>query len=101
MTLSVAVLSVENRLYLCCRSDDNSTPIIFEADQFITVNDKIPSNWVVSLDELGNMNIAPRKWLRPSFWEDYFNFDSLAISDFESEMETIIAESYKWGLKGA
>lgn len=91
--LEVRALSVENRLYLSIQSDDGPNPVLFEADQFVTVSNKIPSNWVASLDEFGNMNIEPQKWLRPGFWDDYYNFDPAARSDFENELELILTES--------
>ena len=94
LTMSFGIMtSVEKILYLSCQSDDNLTPILFNADQFVTVDDKIPSNWAVLLDESGNLNMAPRKWLRPGFWEDYFNFDPEAERHFESELAKIIEES--------
>ncbi|MGH9199221.1 MAG: hypothetical protein ACRD1T_26270, partial [Acidimicrobiia bacterium] len=52
--------------------DDGATPALFESEMFMTVSTDIPSNWVVSIGEGGLVEIAPTKWLRPGFWEDYF-----------------------------
>ncbi len=93
LNISIGILSVDKEIGLGCQSDDNLTPTLFNSDQFVTVDDKIPSNWVVSLDEFGNLNLAPRKWLRPGFFEDYSNFDPESERDYETELAKIIEES--------
>lgn len=93
LSLEVRALSVENRVYLSIQSDDGANPVLFEADQFVTVSSKMPANWVISLDEFGNMNIEPQKWSRPGFWEDYFNFDEDARQDFEDELKVILRDA--------
>lgn len=73
--------------------DDGPTPVLFQSEMFMTLSSAIPSNWVASIGEGGEFNLAPAKWLRPGFWEDYFNGDPEAVSDFEEEKSKILREA--------
>lgn len=60
---------------------------------FVTVCDKIPSNWTAMVDDLGILILAPAKWTRIGFWEDYYNGVPQAEEEFELEKNKIISES--------
>jgi hypothetical protein len=90
----LAVQATPNRdVRLRIVGDDDSTPVLFESEMFMTVSNDIPSNWVASIGEDGDFDLAPQKWLRPDYWEDYFNGDPDAVSDFEEERTRILAEA--------
>lgn len=82
----------DGRVQLRIVSDDGTTPVLFESEMFMTVSTDIPSNWVASIGERGFVDIAPAKWLRPGFWDDYFDRDPQAIADFEEEKSKILAD---------
>lgn len=73
--------------------DRGGVPGVWPIEMFMTISSRIPSNWVVSIGENGQFDAAPWKWLRPGFWEDYFDHDPQAIADFEEEKNKILEES--------
>jgi hypothetical protein len=81
------------RVQLRIIGDDGPTPVLFESEMFMTVSPEVPSNWVASIGEGGAFDLAPAKWLRNGFWEDYFNGDPQAVTDFEEEKARILAEA--------
>jgi hypothetical protein len=72
--------------------DDGKVPALYKAQQFVTVNGELPSNWRAHLGEGGRLVIAPALWLRPGFWEDYFNQVPEAMTDFRTEHTALVAE---------
>jgi len=62
---------------------------------FVTVSTRIPSNWVAQLWEGGSLHLAPAAWLKPGFWEDYFDHqrDGLAADTYRAEAEVILREA--------
>ncbi|OGO16649.1 MAG: hypothetical protein A2Z14_09820 [Chloroflexi bacterium RBG_16_48_8] len=73
-------------------SDDGRTPILADSRQFRVISGKIPSCWVANLAENGFIELAPRKWIRSGFWEDFFNGMQEALNDFEEERDKIKSE---------
>lgn len=63
-------------------SDDGHTPGLYASTQFETVDDRIPPEWVAQIDDTGALRLAPRAWLRPGFWEDFFDGSESAAQDF-------------------
>jgi hypothetical protein len=66
---------------------------LFDSRQFRTVCSRIPSNRVAMIDEAGILKLAPEKWLRQRFWEDYFNHLPSAVEEFNDEKVKTIDES--------
>jgi hypothetical protein len=91
------VLSVEvgvgQPAYLRIIGDDGHTPGLHIIQQFVTVSSRIPSSWLVQVGENGYLEMAPASWLRPGFWEDYFNGQADAVAQFEAERARIHSES--------
>ena len=91
------VLAVEaapgGHVQLRIMADDGPTPVLFESEMFMTISSNVPSNWVASIGEGGTFELAPANWLRPNFWEDYFNGDHQAVTEFEEERARIMAET--------
>ena len=73
-------------------ADDGRVGLV-DSRLFVTVCGKIPSNWIAVVDDRGILTLAPRKWTRDGFWEDYYNGVSEAWEDFESEKATIVSEA--------
>ena len=68
-------------------------------EMFRTTSTRIPSNWVVAIDEDGYLSLAPPAFLQSFFWERV-NGDSgtheeqlEAIADYKRELEVIFAEA--------
>jgi hypothetical protein len=74
-------------------SDHSPSPAMFDSREFEVMSGRLPSNWVAWNDETGAFGLRPKKWLRPGFWEDYFNDIPEAIRDFEEERNVIMAEA--------
>jgi hypothetical protein len=72
-------------------ADDRRTAGIFPSSWFESVDDKIPAEWVVKLDDTGTVHLSPKAWLRDGFWEDYFNGDNSAVEEFETIRQAIEA----------
>lgn len=67
------------RVELRIIGDDGPTPVLFQSEMFMTISTDVPSSWVASIGEGRAFDLAPSKWLRPGFWEDYFNGDPQAV----------------------
>jgi hypothetical protein len=74
-------------------SDNSPSPVLFNSRQFEVVDGRLPSNWVAWNDETGAFGLRPKEWLRPGFWEDYFNNNLDAVHDFEKERTVIMTEA--------
>lgn len=92
--LSIVVHLQRNILFQLISDDVSKVPVMFTWDQFEIVDARLPSRWVVSVDpEFGEIRFAPSKWLRPGFWDSYFDGNQDAIDDFDLEIEAIFRES--------
>jgi hypothetical protein len=70
-------------------------PSWWPAEMFITTSSRIASNWTIQVWDDGSIHIAPDAWLRPGFWEEFFNNQRLgpAADTFRRELEVILRES--------
>jgi len=61
---------------------------------FATISSTIPRNWDIQLDTTGSLHIAPQSWLRPDYWEEYFDNprDGDAAETFKREVDIILRE---------
>lgn len=72
--------------------DSGQTPGLESSHQFETVCTRLPSCWQARLDHTGGLDIAPVRWLRPGFWEDYFNGHAEAVAEFKADHAQMLAE---------
>ena len=80
--------------YIHLRIDlDSSVSSVWDAAMFETIDQSVPSNWVVEIASDGQLSIGPARWIEAGFWERYFEGDELAIGIFEREVAQIRAES--------
>jgi hypothetical protein len=66
---------------------DDGIPALYDAAMFVTTDDTLPPNWVVRTSDAGVVEIAPRVWLQPGFWERYFDGDPIAREEFATERD--------------
>jgi hypothetical protein len=71
--------------------DNDGTPSVWRAEMFETTDERPAPDWLVQLGSDGILEIAPGPWLRPGFWEDYFDYVAEAQRDYESELSIIVA----------
>ena len=64
-------------------SNDAGTPALFDAAMFLAADSSVPSGWIVSLFEGGELRIGPREWMREGFWEDFFDLDPEAVRAYD------------------
>ena len=60
---------------------DGGTPGIFDARCFVLTDSAVPTTWQAELRNNGSLTFGPAGFLRPDFWEAFF--------DREPEAETV------------
>ena len=75
--------------------DRKNSPTWWPAQMFVTVSTRISSNWVAQLWPDGSFHLAPQAWLKPGFWEDYFDHQrhGPAADTYRAEAEVILREA--------
>ncbi|BEK91185.1 hypothetical protein NSK11_contig00198-0006 [Nocardia seriolae] len=63
-------------------------PSFWNGEMFETVSNDIPDGWILQLSE-GSLKIGPKEFLRPGFWESYFDDDPAAVQAFKHQLELI------------
>lgn len=91
------VLAIEGNpgreLSIRVQDDKGGGPGLWPAEMFMTTSTALPSSWIISIGDNGQFDLAPAKWLRPGFWEDFFDREPEALADFEEEKANILAEA--------
>ena len=94
--LAISIRLRKEILFQIIGDDVSQIPVLFDSKQFEITCDQMPDNWVVSLDAESNViELAPSRWLRPGFWEDFFNGVEGAMEDFKSEAKKIDPGLYR------
>ncbi len=65
---------------------------LWGAEMFEIVSVRIPACWVPVVSLEGKFVLAPSSWLRPNFWDDYFDAVPTATAVFDREVERILAD---------
>lgn len=86
--LSIFIES-SNQVLFRLISDDGYTPTLNHAIQFKITDERLSSNWIVHYEQGLYLELTPKSWASPGFWEDYFDGDPLAVKKFETEKEII------------
>jgi len=76
--------------FLLISDDASRIPVPFDVEQFEVTCDKIPSSWKAHLDEAGQLQFAPERWLRTNFWTEFYDQDPSALEDYAIEVEEIL-----------
>lgn len=66
------------------------TPALFQLDMFEVASNIVPTTWVVSQLKPGFLTLGPEQWVRPGFWEAYFDGRPEAVACFDEERRKII-----------
>lgn len=82
----IEVTTERDRTLLRIRSNDG-TPALFDSRGFVVIDDSIPSDWRIELSD-GSATVGPMEFLRPGFWESFFDRDAMAVQLFEARQET-------------
>ncbi len=67
-------------------SDDGRTPMLADSDLFLAAGQPLPKSWVCSVTEDGVVELGPKDWLQPGFWERFFDHDPEAVKSFRNEI---------------
>jgi len=78
------------RIDLRIAAKDAGTPALFDSELFMTVDERIPPNWIARVREGGTVEFGPSTWLETGFWERFFDRDSAAIESFETEKRRML-----------
>ncbi|MFE9751444.1 hypothetical protein ACFYOT_41605 [Saccharothrix saharensis] len=71
--------------------DDDRGAMLLDSRMFVTVDTRIPANWVCVIDERGGLRLGPATWLEPGFWESYYDGNPAAVATFDRELAVITA----------
>ena len=71
-------------------SEEAQTPALFDSEFFQIVSNRLPHTWVVDISTF-QMKVAPKSWIRAGFWEDFFDGESKARSEFNEELRLMVA----------
>lgn len=82
------------------KDNDEGRTTQWPVDIFEIVDDRIPSNWAVTIDHEDGLIIGPRPWLRSRFWDDFQSSGPerrterhQAFEDYRRERAIVIEES--------
>jgi hypothetical protein len=75
--------------------DEEQDPTMWPSDCFELVDGTIPRSWVAAIWSTGTLYLAPQRWHRPDFWEEflYGQPGSQAQRLFHEELERMRAEA--------
>ena len=90
--LAIDVLP-DKRVLFRIESDDDGTPALFDAEMFVESSSAIPPTWQVRLRAGGSLEIAPSAWLRPGFWDEFFDRVPEAVEIYEKVKAEILLHS--------
>jgi hypothetical protein len=84
----LAILGIPGRsIKFRVLSDDGHTPILADSTLFAASDQSLPRSWVCAVTQDGVVELAPKKWLEPGFWERFFDRDQQALEAFQQEVE--------------
>lgn len=66
--------------------DDEGEPVLFPLSWFSVVDDKWPSDWIVTIGADGEQYVGPEILREDYFWERYFDGDRAAIQTFKRRL---------------
>lgn len=89
----VLAIDVEpgRHVWLRIESEAGGTPALFDAEMFLTTSSELPSSWRARVGEGGSLQLAPEPWLRPGFWEEFFDRAPEAVEIYEKERALVVA----------
>ena len=79
-------------LYRLVGDNSDQSPGLYDSRQFEVVSEKLPSNWIIHQVKSGLLNIGPKPWQEPGFWEDCYDHDPKALEIYKREARIIYEE---------
>ena len=74
--------------------DDQHDPTMWPSDCFELVDGAIPQSWIAAIWSTGTLYLAPERWHRPEFWEEFFDGRNRGAERiFHEELERMRAET--------
>ena len=93
LNIAPSAEDTSQRLLFRLSADDEGVPGLYEADLFVAVDERMPSEWVLTQNSHGGSYvIGPRSWSGPGFWEDYFDGAASARQAFDAELQRMNEE---------
>lgn len=87
LTIEFDRRSIQYRLHI---PDEPDTPALFDAKCFSIVDGEIPGGWAVLEAPPGSYQLGPSAWMKPGFWNSYFDLAGEAPAQFERERDTLL-----------
>lgn len=87
------VLSIEfssPQVLFRLKGDRDNGVALFGSSHFEIISEVIPSSWVVTGYKRGSFSIGPQAWSAPTYWEEYYEYDDVAVRIFDTEFQKII-----------
>ena len=72
---------------VCVQNDDDDYPCVFDFNDFEIIDERIPSNWILSV-ESSSYELMPEAF-DGDFWERFHDSDKWAEQTFERVMEDL------------
>ena len=70
-------------------TDDGRSLAWFDSLNFMTVDGTVSERWTARIGEGGVLELAPKAWLVPGFWEAYYDGEASAVDAVESELQRV------------
>lgn len=80
------------RITLQLVTDDGESLGLFDSSAFSTTEETVPDTWVTRIRDAGTLELAPASWLRPGFWEDYYDGDAAAAHVVNAELSKMLGK---------
>ncbi len=88
------LISPEKKIhYRLVGENQDKMPALYDAKQFITTSNEIPSSWIVTQSPNGVILFSPRPWQSLGFWEECYDCEPKALEIYKAEAKKIYEES--------
>ena len=64
---------------------------LFRASDFNVIDGRLPPQWEASVNATGHVELSPKEWKSPGFWEAYHDADPSAEKLFRSVADAVMA----------
>ncbi|MGW7667502.1 hypothetical protein ACWGJX_10200 [Streptomyces sp. NPDC054775] len=61
------------------------TPGLYDSRLFEVIDGSIPLHWVASVGARGDITLGPAEWVKPGFWDAFFDGERWAVDLYQSE----------------
>jgi hypothetical protein len=70
-------------------ADDGITPILADSALFAASATSLPRSWVCTVAQDGVVEMGPKEWLEPGFWERFFDQEPDAVESFHRAIQSL------------